>query len=1065
MICVKTKQWIAAAASWFAAMFIGAQAFADYPIGGGCDFGIYTSEETNIRNNVHVSGARIGSDGRVEVQGLTVVEESLQAKGDIFVASQGKVYGDAIAGGTVTAQSGAEITGNVVNGATFYSVAPVSRRIPYGGTNIFLNDGESRTLTPGAYGDVYAYKDVSLTFTAGVYNLHGLIAEADNVRIYFDTSGGAIEINIETDVRFGDRNALVITGGGTPLDVQLYTNATGQVRIGEDTSFSGSILAPRAELWVANRVTFEGQLLAKRLWVDTESVVDLISSCGSDGDTDTDIDGDSDADSDGDSDGDTDTEGGDTDTGRAYDPERDIPDWTRDGIIETEEECMWPLVVAGTAIIEDEDGNLIEIITDVGEISIPSGHERCEVRYCREEMDADGNIIEIEVPDPWLATTPGCPERGSVVDESVCPMILDKNGDRVPADCGGEPSTPAVPIPNDAYDACMADPTVEVPEVLTKSEFCAMDSQECLTIHHCAEDNGPAVTTPELIINEADDVAENIISEEEQFDDVHANLLSTETSVHPCIWQDNVEESGVGTAGYAVAGGENHMWTRKDGVEKWNAEVRAGYTRNSVQLQGPFSDTATYFLGNNAFFETDVTAAGHTFEKIVDLNAQNLADVCRYDSSFNILVQGKTPDLNHEITYDGPPYFDIHFGVENQIDGPFDGNVVTPVSETLECYSQRSALRQQEKNVNTLRWEAEIAREYWNRHPDATLGDRDFAQSVVERYSDAVADYKNQRKYYLEKQRELLERQIEVVGGEIYFEISSEEIGNELNIGPFSIGYNAKVAGRSYFRLAFFNEANYQDEPDVEGLPMLRNVLATTGLVPGSRIYGYAFLSVGLDLRFVKAKAGIEGELILADMDLPISTGYSLELTKEFGSRDVNGDGVADLHTYPSFTHWEAPWKRLVKLRLRALDGYLKAWASAKFFKWTKSWSKKLVSFLGLEREWILDGNQDNRTSATCFDNDGVIPAANGELALKDDHICEKSGETAFGRTAGMVALPVIEILSIEDPLAPAPLLENGMRLSTLKTHYEKVQDAGPWHCDLPSSDYPLSHCTCNMVP
>ncbi|MBN2718926.1 MAG: hypothetical protein JXX14_23975, partial [Deltaproteobacteria bacterium] len=102
---------------------------------------------------------------------------------------------------------------------------------------------------------------------------------AGDATIIFDSQEDFIEINTQQTLRFGDRNVFELTDGTDPTQVQFYSNTYDQIKIGTDTTFSGVITAPYGQIYAFSRTTINGNLIARSVWVDTDSTVHPIQNC------------------------------------------------------------------------------------------------------------------------------------------------------------------------------------------------------------------------------------------------------------------------------------------------------------------------------------------------------------------------------------------------------------------------------------------------------------------------------------------------------------------------------------------------------------------------------------------------------------------------------------------------------------------------------------------------------------------------------------------------------------------------------------------------------------------
>ncbi|MBN2802048.1 MAG: hypothetical protein JXR91_03020, partial [Deltaproteobacteria bacterium] len=183
------------------------------------------------------------------------------------------------AGGTVTKQSGAAVSGETLSNLTVDSETITVKTVTPGSQDYNLYNGNSLELAPGSYGNIHIYDGAVLSLSAGSYNFASFIVEGGNAILNFDPESDFIEINVQNDLRFGDRNQFVLSEGADPVQVQFYTNSSNQIKIGTDSVFNGVVTAPNAQIYAFSRCTVNGALYGKSVWIDTDSTVNLYPNC------------------------------------------------------------------------------------------------------------------------------------------------------------------------------------------------------------------------------------------------------------------------------------------------------------------------------------------------------------------------------------------------------------------------------------------------------------------------------------------------------------------------------------------------------------------------------------------------------------------------------------------------------------------------------------------------------------------------------------------------------------------------------------------------------------------
>jgi hypothetical protein len=218
---------------------------------------------------VHATNSFLQADGTTvtsaQVHGGAYFELGAnysRVNGDVFVAgnaflrSTAIVDGDLTVSGQIQTQGPYQITGTALQ-STPVSVLPIeSHTFTTGTQDLTVAVNGNATWAPGSYDDGFVGSLGTATLSAGTYNFRTLELNADG-RLNLNTSGGDININAQTVLRFGDRSRILPSGAGS---VSFYTNATSAnlVRIGTDVQFRASLAAPTGTVHAYSRTYIDG---------------------------------------------------------------------------------------------------------------------------------------------------------------------------------------------------------------------------------------------------------------------------------------------------------------------------------------------------------------------------------------------------------------------------------------------------------------------------------------------------------------------------------------------------------------------------------------------------------------------------------------------------------------------------------------------------------------------------------------------------------------------------------------------------------------------------------------
>ena len=198
------------------------------------------------------SGVRIGdkatlgdilSEGIVRLGDRVNVEGSIRANRRIILGSR-----DTVAGITES-PAGVEVDDiglDVPAPSSTVAVPPVRR-------------GETLTLAPGAYGRLFLGAQAVLNLTSGRYDFTELHV-GRGARIVVDEADGVVEVTVRNELSYEDGARTLALDSDHPSLLVQYLGVR-SVRL--ESRFSGSIVAPNAELRLDDAGPFEGTFFAK----------------------------------------------------------------------------------------------------------------------------------------------------------------------------------------------------------------------------------------------------------------------------------------------------------------------------------------------------------------------------------------------------------------------------------------------------------------------------------------------------------------------------------------------------------------------------------------------------------------------------------------------------------------------------------------------------------------------------------------------------------------------------------------------------------------------------------
>lgn len=151
---------------------------------------------------------------------------------------------------------------------------PADPSFSIGGDDIEVGADERRTLAPGSYGEVEVEQNGTLVLQSGKgrtasYFFEKLVLDDDatlEIDLFaFGGLAGQVVINIEDKLEFGE-DSKVLARRSTNVTFNYADDD--KIKIEDGASVVGNILAPAAEVRLAEDSRFQGQIFAKKIEVE-----------------------------------------------------------------------------------------------------------------------------------------------------------------------------------------------------------------------------------------------------------------------------------------------------------------------------------------------------------------------------------------------------------------------------------------------------------------------------------------------------------------------------------------------------------------------------------------------------------------------------------------------------------------------------------------------------------------------------------------------------------------------------------------------------------------------------
>jgi cysteine-rich repeat protein len=245
-----------------------------------CEFTVYSRQKTTLQDRASSSTGFVGSATGVELGNDSHVTGHVRSTGTALLRDRARVDGNVTAGGAVTRQNQTVVTGTVSPNTPVAALTIPSKTVTPGTTDVNVNGGQTRVITPGSYRDLHFFAGSTVTFRAGTYNVRSLVIESSSVHVIMDIGAGAIDINSQGLIRFGDGMRMDLTGGTNPRQVRYYSNFTTQIPIGNDLTLFGVLTAPTADIVGFSRTNIRGSVFGRTVSLGPDNTVRGACECG-----------------------------------------------------------------------------------------------------------------------------------------------------------------------------------------------------------------------------------------------------------------------------------------------------------------------------------------------------------------------------------------------------------------------------------------------------------------------------------------------------------------------------------------------------------------------------------------------------------------------------------------------------------------------------------------------------------------------------------------------------------------------------------------------------------------
>ena len=235
-------------------------------------FVLFAEEELALEQGVQVSSGDLGTNGKLDIQKEATVSGDLFAD-ELAIDKNSQVNGSA-SYNNLKLRKEAQILGTQTKPISLpVAILP---EIPdfQVGTEDFKFKGEINTLPAGNYRDLTLEKESRLALGGGTYDLNKLELKENSTLIF----NSPTILNIKKELR-GQERVIILPGNKNlkPTDLMINHRGEGEnkakpVEFGKESFLNFKLLAPGAAVHIGESSSIRGQILARKVKVEKETV-------------------------------------------------------------------------------------------------------------------------------------------------------------------------------------------------------------------------------------------------------------------------------------------------------------------------------------------------------------------------------------------------------------------------------------------------------------------------------------------------------------------------------------------------------------------------------------------------------------------------------------------------------------------------------------------------------------------------------------------------------------------------------------------------------------------------
>jgi DNA-binding protein YbaB len=213
------------------------------------------------------------SSGAAETNiGVEAQVGDLWSRGPVVLRERAHVNGSLRAKGAISRQNDTLVTGTITENGFLLQIPKLSFSVTFPSTNqgtVTVAPDQTRTLTPGAFGDVAVQSRATLFLSTGTYFVNNLTVEPQ-AKISCTSSAGQVVIQVKNGVTF--RGSIIEKNGGRP---KLFVGVFGTSPVSLGAPFTGTLVAldARVDFATVGAPGHSGAFYAKDIVVQPDNTI------------------------------------------------------------------------------------------------------------------------------------------------------------------------------------------------------------------------------------------------------------------------------------------------------------------------------------------------------------------------------------------------------------------------------------------------------------------------------------------------------------------------------------------------------------------------------------------------------------------------------------------------------------------------------------------------------------------------------------------------------------------------------------------------------------------------